>query len=371
MGWFILAQILTVLISIVRIGRMEEQEKYLEILILHQQLAILQRKQEKPVKTNRTEKMMLAILTAKLKSVTRWSTGQLRSTLRIVQLETVLDWHRDLVRRKWSYAHRNKGGRPKMAQELESMIMRLARENPRWGYGKIEGELLKLGYEASRTAIRYVLKRHSIVPAPVRSGSIGWRRLLKHYKEQILACDFFTVETIRLKTLYVFFFVELATRRIHLAGITANPDGFWVAQQARQMIWVLDEKETPTRFLIHDNDRKYTQAFDTLFKSEGIQIIPIPYHAPNANAFAERWVRTAREECLDHLLILNDAHLRRVMGEYIGYYNQARPHQGIGQQTPIPSQRSKNAGIIQCRKVLGGILNDYYRQPVGNSIYLC
>jgi len=160
-------------------------------------------------------------------------------------------------------------------------------------------------------------------------------------------------------------------RRIHLAGITANPDGFWVAQQARQLKWRLDENETPTRFQICDNDRKYTQAFDTLFRSEGIHIISIPFWAPNANSYAERWVRTVREECLDHHLILNEAHLRRVMGEYIGYYNEARPHQGIGQQTPIPYQRSKDAGIIQSRKVLGGIPNDYYRLPVGNSIYPC
>ena len=159
---------------------MSEQEKDLVILILRQQLAIVQRKQEKPVKTSRAEKMMLAILTAKLKAVKWWSAGQLRSILRIVQPETVLGWHQDLERRKWSYAPRNKGGRPKMSQELESLILRLARENPRWGYGKIEGELLKLGYGASRTAIRNVLKRHSIVPAPVRRGSIGWRRLLTH-----------------------------------------------------------------------------------------------------------------------------------------------------------------------------------------------
>jgi putative transposase len=133
--------------------------------------------------------------------------------------------------------------------------------------------------------IRNVLKRHSIVPAPVSSGSIGWQRLMTHYKGQLLACDFFTVETIRLKTMYVFFFIELATRRIHLAGITANPNGFWVAQQVRQLIWVLDEMEIPIRFLIHDNDRKYTDAFGTLFKSEGIQIMPIPYRAPNAKGY--------------------------------------------------------------------------------------
>ena len=128
---------------------------------------------------------------------------------------------------------------------------------------------------------------------------------------------------------------------------------------------------SPIRFLIRDNDRKYTQAFNTLFRSEGIHIISIPFRAPNANAYAERWVRTVREECLDHLLILNEAHLQRALGEYIGYYNQTRPDQGIGQQTPIPYQRSKDAGIIQSRKVLGGILNDYYRLPVGTSIYPC
>jgi hypothetical protein len=161
MGWFILAQVLSIMISIMRIGRMSEQEKDLEILIMLQQLAILQRKQEKPVKTNRAEKMMLAILTAKLKAVKWWSAGQLRGILRIVQPETVLGWHRDLVRRKWSYTHRNKGGRPKMAHELEILILRFAGENPRWGYGKIEGELLKcqVSADSGSSAKRVMLSR--------------------------------------------------------------------------------------------------------------------------------------------------------------------------------------------------------------------
>ena len=182
------------------------------------------------------------------------------------------------------------------------MILRLVRENPRWGYGKIEGELLKLGFDASRTTIRNVLKCHKVEPAPVRSGSIGWRQLMTHYKEQILACDFFTVETIWLRTLYVLFFIELSSRRIHLAGVTANPNEMWVTQQARQLICELDDREPPLCFLIHDHDGKFTGAFETLFRSEGIRIIPTPYQAPNANSYAERWVRTAREECLDHIL---------------------------------------------------------------------
>ena len=196
MGWFILAQTFSILITIVRIGRLSEQEKDLEILVLRQQLGIMQRKQEKLVKPNQAEKLMLAVLTAKLKEVTQRPADRLRGIIRIFQPETVLGWHRELVRRKWSYSHMNKGGRPHMDHELEGMILRLARENPRWGYGKIEGELLKLGFEASRTTIRNVLKRHKVEPAPVRCGSIGWRQLMTHYKEQILACDFFTVETI-------------------------------------------------------------------------------------------------------------------------------------------------------------------------------
>jgi hypothetical protein len=149
-------------------------------------------------------------------------------------------------------------------------------ENPRWGYGKIEGELLKLGIKVSQTTIRNILDQNGIVPAPVRNGSIGWRQLMSHYKEQILACDFFTVETIWLKTLYVFFFIKLGTQRVHLAGITAIPDSDWVAQQARQFVWELEDNDAAFRFLIRDRDSKFTNKFDTVFQSEGIHVIPTP-----------------------------------------------------------------------------------------------
>lgn len=175
------------------------------------------------VRANRAEKMTLALLTAKLKEVIQQPARRLRDVIRIFQPETVLGWHRELVRRKWTYARKNKGGRPRTDQELERLILRFARENPRWGYNKIEGELLKLGFEASPTTVRNVLKRHGIAPAPVRNGSLGWRHLMTHYKEQLLACDFFTVETVWLQTLYVLFFIELGTRRVYLAGVTAHP----------------------------------------------------------------------------------------------------------------------------------------------------
>ena len=212
-----------------------------------------------------------------------------------------------------------------------------------------------------------MLKVHGIAPAPVRGGCISWRQLMTHYREQILACDFFTVETAWLQTLYVLFFIELGTRRVHLAGVTANPNQLWVTQQARQLVWQLDEEETAWRFLIRDNDGKFSEAFDTVFSSEGMRVILTPYQAPNANTYAERWVRTVREECLDHILseiglILNRAHLRRVLRTFVDqYYNVARPHQGIGQQMPIPDRQAQHTGPVQRRKVLGGIINDDYR----------
>lgn len=188
---------------------------------------------------------------------------------------------------------------------------------------------------------------------------------MRHYREQLLAADFFTIETITLKTLYVFFLIELGKRRVHLAGITPHPDSHWVAQQARNQTWLLQEEhETNFVGLIRDNDSKYTEAFDTVFESESIHIIRTPFQAPNANATAERWVRSVREECLDKLLVLNEAHLCRVLTEYLVYYNTRRPHQSLEQQSPIARQQSASEGFIQKRKILGGIINDYFRFPV-------
>ena len=337
--------------------------------MLRQQLAILQRKSNKLLKPNQIEKMTLAILAAKLQQVTRRPSNQLQDFIRIFKPETVLRWHRELIRRKWSFVHKNKGGRPRINQGLVTLIVRLAQENSRWGYGKIEGELIKLGSMTSQTTIRNILDSHNIQPALVRSGSIGWRTLINHYKDQILACDFFTVETIRLQTLYVLFFIELGSRRVHLAGITANPNETWVTQQARQLVWKLDDREKPLHFLIHDNDRKFSNAFDNVFESEGFSIIHTPYYTPNA--YSERWVRSVREECLDQILIMVSSHLHRVLHEYVNeYYNVSRPHQGIEQRTLIPHAQQNNTGAVQRRKVLGGIINHYYRDSSIPSLLL-
>jgi transposase InsO family protein len=240
------------------------------------------------------------------------------------------------------------------------MIVRLARENPRLGFDKIQGELLKLGYEVDRSTVRNVMRRHHLPPAPKR-GRSSWRTFLNHYRAQMLACDFFTIETITLRTLYVLFFIELGSRRVHLAGCTATPDSAWVTQQARQRMWALSDEPATMRFLIHDHDAKFSTAFDNIFVSEGLEIVLTPFQAPKANAVAERWVRSVREECLDHVLILNQRHLWNMLTEYTAYYNTARPHQGIGQQAPIPLIVSRE-GRVCCRDVLGGVIHDYYRQ---------
>lgn len=239
-------------------------------------------------------------------------------------------------------------------------MLRLAREND-WGFERIEGELKKLGYTISHATVGHILKRHGIPPAPEREPSPSWRHLMTHYKDQLLACDFFTVETLVLQTLYVLVFIEIGTRRVHFAGCTAHPDNVWVTQQARQVMWELQDREPGIHFLIRDNDKKFAQAFDTVFRSEGIDIIRTPYHAPNANAYTERWVRSAREECLDKLLIINQAYLQRVMREYMAFFNTARPHQGLAQQIPVPGITHDNTGPVRCRAMLGGIIHDYCR----------
>ncbi len=280
----------------------------------------------------------------------------------IFKPDTMLRWHRELVRRKWTLHQKRKPGRPRLSSELEELIIRLANENHRWGYDKIHGELLKLGFAVSPTSVRNVLKRHQISPAPQRS-SLSWRSFLGHNKDQILACDFFTIETISLKTLYVLFFIELGSRRVHFAGCSAHPNSLWVTQQARQLVWQLENAPHSKRFLIHDRDTKFSKSFGTVFVSEKIKIIRTPYRAPRANAFAERWVRSVREECLDHILIINESHLYRVLNEYVDTCNRSRPHQGISQNFPVSNARHNNEGSICRRKILGGIIHDYFRQP--------
>jgi putative transposase len=360
MIWFMVFQVVSMLVELVRLGRQPESEKDLEILLLRRQLAIYERRQAQAPRLWRSEKLPLVVLGNRLKARTGRTIKAMGEVIRIVKPATLFSWHQQLVRLKWTYRRRNSGGRPRTDREIERLVVRLAREND-WGIERIEGELKKLGYTISHETVGNILRRHGIPPAPERETSPSWRHLMTHYKDQLLACDFFTVETLFLQTIYVLVFIEIGRRRVHFAGCTAHPNGAWVEQQARQIMWELTDREPNIRFLIRDNDKKFTDAFDTIFRSEGIDVIPTPVRAPNANAFMERWIRSARAECLDKLLIINQAHLRRVIREYIAFFNTARPHQGLEQQIPIPKTSVQGNGSVHCRNVLGGIIHDYYR----------
>jgi putative transposase len=274
---------------------------------------------------------------------------------------TLLRWHRRLVARRWTYGGRC--GRPPI-DEIRALVLRLARENPRWGYQRITGELNALGISVSATTVAKILRQAGLGPAGKRSG-LSWRAFLRAQAASMLAVDFFTVETFSLQRLYALFFIELGSRRVHLAGCTANPTGAWVTQRARQFAWKLQEQRLPFRLLIRDRDSKFTRDFDAVFAGEGIEIIKTPARAPKANALAERFVRTARAECLDWLLIMNRRHLEHVLRVFAQHYNTHRPHRSLNLAPPELSERKASAvrppptATVERRDRLGGLIHEY------------
>jgi putative transposase len=277
----------------------------------------------------------------------------------LVTPRTLLRWHRGLVRRKWRQPA-GRVGRPPLSTEIRELVLRLARENPRWGHRRICGELGKLGFAVSATSVRRLLARSGLKPAPLRSDP-SWREFLRAQAASIVACDFFTVETILLRRFYVLFFIAHASRRVWLAGCTQNPTGEWVTQQARNL--GLDFGESGMRFLIRDRDSKYSGPFDEVFLSEGIRIVKTPVRAPQANAIAERFVRTVRSECLDWLLILNRRHLEHVLRVFVDHYNRQRPHRALSLRPPRTDSEQEPSGssAIHRRDRLGGLIHEYYR----------
>jgi putative transposase len=241
--------------------------------------------------------------------------------------------------------------------------MRLARENPDWGYRRIHGEIARLGVRIAASTVWSILQQAGIDPAPRRSSET-WRAFLRAQASGIIACDFFTVDTVLFRRLYVLVFIELASRQVYLAGITANPTGEWATQQARTIIETFTEHTKPIRFLIHDRDSKFTAAFDEVFLSDGIQTIRTPVPAPRANAFTERWIGTVRRECLDRILIVNRQHLERVLPVYVRHYNEHRPHRSLDQRSPIEALLPKSDAVlaldtVRRRDVLGGLIHEY------------
>src|SRR5258708_5434070 len=287
MVWYSVAVVIELIVDVFTVC-WKTGDKDLEILLLRQQLRVLERRLGQRARPSRWEKCFLAVLLVQLKQVTGQSRSQLGKLL-LFKPQTILNWHRELVRRKWTFQHIGRVGRPPIAEDLRQLIIRLANENTDWGYERIAGEILKLSYPIDGTTVKNVLKRAGIVPAPERRKGSNWRTFLRHYQQQMLACDFFTIETATLKTLYVLFFIELGTRQVHLAGCTEHPNVVWATQQARHLCWKLEGRAMPMRFLIHDNGTTFTADFDSVFQAQGIEVIHAPFYAPNANAFAERW----------------------------------------------------------------------------------
>jgi putative transposase len=323
--------------------------KELEIVVLRHELAVLRRQVSRPALAP-TDRAFLAA-TSRLLPRARWSVF-------FVAPETLLAWHRRLVARHWTQP-----GRPTVSREVRELVLRLARENPRWGYQRLAGELQGLGVRVSPTTVRRILAAAGLGPAGARDG-LSWRQFIRGQAQSMIACDFFAVDTIHLRRIYVLFLIELSTRRVHLAGMTENPDGAWTAQQARNFVFSLPDRDRPLEFLVRDNDGKFTSAFDNVFKTGGIRVIHTPVRAPKANAVAERFIGTVRRECLDWILIANRRHLQRVLREFVGHYNGHRPHRALGLAPPEPrlparTHATPRAPAIRRGDRLGGLIHEY------------
>src|SRR5437588_5993028 len=240
----------------------------------------------------------------------------------------------------------------------------MAKENPTWGYQRIQGELLKLGHRVGASTIRRVLRRKQIPPAPLRDTDRTWRQFVRAQASTMLACDFFHVDcAVTLQRIYVFFMLEVGNRSVHLLGTTTNPDGRWTTQQVRNLVIDLGDRVTQFRFLVRDRAGQFTASFDTVLADVGIRVVRIPPRCPRANCFAERFVRTVRAELTDRILIFNQRHLCAVLAEYVRHYNGRRPHRARELRPPRPTHPVADLSYerIKCRPILGGLINEYER----------
>ena len=290
----------------------------------------------------------------------------LHNVITIVQPETLLKWHRRLAASKWDFSRRRKAkpGRPSVSVAIEKLVLQLARENPSWGYDRIVGALANVGHQVSDQTVGNILQRQGLGPAPERKRHTTWADFIRRHKEVLWATDFFTTEVwtaTGLTTFYVLFFLQLQTRKVILGGLTPFPKEAWLKQLARNLT-TEDGPMAHARFLLHDRDTKFSQDFDAVFQSAGIEALKLPPQSPNLNAFAERWVRSVRDECLDQLILFGERSLRYALQEYLAHHQHERNHQGLANVIPFPDERAQGQdGTIRKSERLGGLLNFYHR----------
>ena len=283
----------------------------------------------------------------------------------IVKPDTILAWHRKLVAKKFDDSQqRQSPGRPTIKQELEALIVRIARENRSWGYDRIVGALANLGLTVSHQTVGNVLKRHGIPPAPERKTTTTWKEFIRTHMDVLVATDFFTAEVWTLGglvTYYVLFFIHLGSRRVQVAGVTPHPNEAWMVQVARNVTMEEWGFLSPGQYLIHDRDGKYCSAFQHIIEAAGVTRVPLPPRSPNLNAYAERWVRSVKEECLSRLILFREASLWHALHAYVEHYHRERNHQGKGNVLLFPSSKAdeRRTGPIHGRERLGGLLKYY------------
>jgi putative transposase len=342
-----------------------QASKDAELLVLRHQNAVL-RRQIGRVRYEPGGRLWLAAL-SRLVPRRRW--GEVFA----VTPATLLAWHRRRAIRKWDYTHRRRPGRPSTAAAIRKLVIRIATENPTWGHRRVQGELVRLGHPIAASTVSQILHDAGIDPAPRRAGP-SWQQFLTAQARGILAADFVHVDTVLLRLLYALIVIEHGTRRVHLAGITGQPDGAWTTQAARNFLMDLGHRATTVKFLIRDRTGQFTSSFDAVFTAEGIRNLASPPQAPRANAIRERMLGTLRRELLDRLLIVNEHHLRQVLTEYLQHYNNAWPHRSLGQLTPaqagtqLPDPVNLAEHWIHRKQVLGGLTREYYIAALPPSV---
>ena len=346
LAYLMLARVLSWLALLAR----SDAAKDVEILVLRHEVAVLRRHNPRP--------RLTWVDRALLSALSRLLPLDLRR-LRLVSPRTLLRWHAQLVARRWTYPRRQPG-RPPVAQPSGRWCCGWPGRIPRWGYRRIQGELVGLGHQVAASTVWTILKAAGLDPAPRRSGPT-WRQFLTAQAHAILAVDFAHVDTVFLRRLYILVVIEHGRRRVHIAGITAHPTGAWVTQQARNLLMDLGDRADQFRFLIRDRDSKFTAAFDAVFAGADIRIIRTPVRAPRANAIAERFIGTLRRECLDHLLITGPRHLAAVLREYVEHYNTHRPHRSLDQHPPAGRTPPPSGATVRPlrRDRLGGLVHEY------------